>query len=65
MAFAIVFGIGRLFGLGPIGLIKLAAFFATLKLAVAGICAFTLLTCRCFCADSPIPKFWKRVILVV
>jgi len=34
-----VFGIGRVFGLGPIGLIQLAAFFGTLKLAVAGICA--------------------------
>jgi len=35
-----IFGIGRLFGLGPIGLIKLAAFFGTLKLAVAVICAW-------------------------
>lgn len=34
-----IFGLGRLFGLGPIGLIKLAAFFGTLKLAVACICA--------------------------
>lgn len=34
-----VFEIGRLFGLSPFGLIKLAAFFATLKLAVAAICA--------------------------
>jgi len=34
-----VFGIGRVFGLGPMGLIQLAAFFGTLKLAVAGICA--------------------------
>lgn len=34
-----VFAIGRLFGLAPLGLIKLAAFFATLKLAVAAICA--------------------------
>jgi hypothetical protein len=34
-----VFAIGRVFGLGPIGLIKLAAFFGTLKLAVACICA--------------------------
>ncbi len=34
-----VFEIGRIFGLAPIGLIKLAAFFATLKLAVALICA--------------------------
>jgi len=34
-----VFEIGRIFGLAPLGLIKLAAFFATLKLAVAAICA--------------------------
>lgn len=34
-----VFGIGRVFGLGPIGLIQLAAFFGTLKLAAAGVCA--------------------------
>ena len=34
-----VFEIGRLFGLSPYGLIKLAAFFGTLKLAVAAICA--------------------------
>ena len=33
-----IFAIGRLFGLGPIGLIKLAAFFGTLKFAVAWIC---------------------------
>jgi hypothetical protein len=34
-----IFGIGSLFGLGPMALIKLAAFFGVLKLAVAGICA--------------------------
>lgn len=34
-----IFAIGRIFGLGPIGLIKLAAFFGALKLAVACICA--------------------------
>lgn len=34
-----IFEIGRLFSLSPIGLIKLAAFFATIKLAVAVICA--------------------------
>jgi len=34
-----VFGIGSVLGLAPMGLIKLAAFFATLKLAVAAICA--------------------------
>ena len=30
---------GSLFGLSPIGLIKLSAFFGGLKLAVAGVCA--------------------------
>lgn len=34
-----VFAVGRQFSLSPYGLIKLAAFFATLKLAVAAICA--------------------------
>lgn len=34
-----VFAIGRVFSLSPLGLIKLAAFFATLKLAVAIIFA--------------------------
>jgi hypothetical protein len=33
-----IFTLGSLFGLGPIGLIKLAAFFGALKLAVAFIC---------------------------
>ncbi|MEI9805083.1 MAG: hypothetical protein WDN48_12285 [Pseudolabrys sp.] len=34
-----VFGIGALFGFGPMALMKLAAFFGTLKLAAAVICA--------------------------
>ena len=34
-----IFEIGRVFALSPMGLIKLAAFFGTLKLAVAVICA--------------------------
>ena len=34
-----VFALGSLFGLSPIGLIKLSAFFGGLKLAVAGVCA--------------------------
>ncbi len=33
-----IFGIGRVLGLGPMGLIKLAAMFGVLKLAVAIIC---------------------------
>ena len=38
-----VFGIGSVLGLSPLRLIQLAAFFATLKLAVAGICAVHIL----------------------
>ena len=38
-----IFAVGHIFGLGPIGLIKLAAFFATLKLAVAAICVWHIL----------------------
>jgi hypothetical protein len=34
-----VFGLGSLFKLGPMGLLKLAAFFGALKLAVAAVCA--------------------------
>jgi hypothetical protein len=35
-----VFVIGRLIGLSPLGLIKLAAFFGAVKLTVAGFCAW-------------------------
>jgi ABC-type uncharacterized transport system permease subunit len=38
-----IFVIGGLFGLAPLGLIKLAAFLATLKLAAAVICAVHIL----------------------
>jgi len=34
-----VFGVGRIFHLGPIGLIKLAVFFAVMKLAAAAVFA--------------------------
>src|ERR1700737_2380053 len=39
----VVFGIGRFIGLGPEGLIKLAAVFGALKLVVAGVCAVHVL----------------------
>jgi len=35
-----IFIIGRMLGLGPVGLIKLAAFFGAVKLVVAGVCAW-------------------------
>ena len=38
-----VFGLGSLFTLSPMGLIKLAAFFGAVKLAVAAICAVHIL----------------------
>ncbi|HKS87151.1 MAG TPA: hypothetical protein VJR71_16860 [Pseudolabrys sp.] len=38
-----IFSIGSWFNLSPIGLIKLAAFFGTLKLAVACICALHII----------------------
>jgi hypothetical protein len=38
-----VFGVGSLLGLGPTGLMQLAAFFAVMKLAVAAICALHVL----------------------
>jgi hypothetical protein len=38
-----IFAIGSLFGLSPIGLIKLAAFFGAVKLAVAAFCAVHIL----------------------
>ncbi len=36
----VFFAIGHFFGLAPIGMVKVAAFFATLKLAAAVICAW-------------------------
>ena len=39
----VIFGIGRILGLGPEGLIKLAAVFGALKLTVAGVCAVHVL----------------------
>ena len=48
-----VFVIGGMLGLAPLGLIKLAAFFAVLKLAIAFICAFHLIDrFRCLVAGK-------------
>jgi len=49
-----LFGIGRRFDLGPVGPVKLAAFFATLKLAVACICGLHIADrARCFMRGQP------------
>ena len=61
-----VFGIGRLFGLGPIGLIKLAAFFGTLKLAVAAICAVHIADrLRCLAGGKPASEVLEGGLILV
>jgi hypothetical protein len=61
-----IFGIGRLFGLGPIGLIQLAAFFGILKLAVAGICAVHIVDrFRCLAGGQPASEVLEGGLLLV
>jgi hypothetical protein len=61
-----LFGIGRLFDLGPIGLIKLAAFFATLKLAVACICALHIADrARCLVRGHPNSEILEAGLILV
>ena len=61
-----VFGIGRLFGLGPFGLIKLAAFFGTLKLAVAAICAVHIADrLRCLAGGTPVSDVLEGGLILV
>lgn len=61
-----VFAIGGLFGLGPIGLIKLAAFFGTLKLAVASICAVHVLDrLRVFIGGKPDSEIFEGGLILV
>ena len=61
-----VFGIGRVLGLGPIGLIKLAAFFGTLKLAVAVICAVHIVDrLRCLAGGKPASEVLEGGLILV
>ena len=61
-----LFGIGRLFDLGPVGLVKLAAFFATLKLAVACICALHIADrARCFMRGQPNSEILEAGLILV
>ncbi|HEY1473636.1 MAG TPA: hypothetical protein VGF53_06090 [Pseudolabrys sp.] len=61
-----VFAIGSLFGLGPIGLIKLAAFFGTVKLAVASICAVHVLDrLRVFIGGKPDSEIFEGGLILV
>jgi hypothetical protein len=61
-----VFGVGHLFGLGPIGLIQLAAFFGTLKLAVAGVCAVHIVErIRSLAGDKPVSDLLEGGLILV
>jgi len=61
-----VFAIGSLFGLGPIGLIKLAAFFGTIKLAVASVCAVHVLDrLRVFIGGKPESEILEGGLILV
>lgn len=61
-----IFVIGRQFGLGPIGLIKLAAFFGALKLAVACICAWHVADrVRCWTRGAANSEILEAALILV
>jgi hypothetical protein len=61
-----VFGIGSLFGLGPISLIKLAAFFGAVKFAVACVCAVHILDrLRAFVAGKADPEIFEGGLILI
>ena len=61
-----LFGIGRLFNLTPTGLIKLAAFFGTIKLAVACICAFHIVDrVRCLTSGSANSEILEAGLILI
>jgi hypothetical protein len=61
-----IFALGRFCGLGPIGLIKLAAFFGALKLAVACICVFHIADrVRCWTHGRPNSEILEAGLILV
>jgi len=61
-----IFGIGSTLGLGPMGLIKLAAFFGTVKLAVAAICAVHIGDrLRCLAGGKPASEVLEGGLILV
>jgi len=62
----LVFDAGRLFHLTPVGLIKLAAFIAAMKLAVAGLCGAHLVDrFRAFAGGEADPQILEGSLIVV
>jgi len=61
-----VFAIGSIFGLSPVGLIKLAAFFGAVKLAVAAVCAVHILDrLRALIGGKPDPDILEGGLILV
>ncbi|MFZ0844750.1 MAG: hypothetical protein WAM62_03090 [Pseudolabrys sp.] len=61
-----VFGIGRVFGLDPIGLMRLAAFFGAVKLVVAAICAIHIVErLRSFAGGKPVSEALEGALVLV
>jgi hypothetical protein len=61
-----IFGIGRVFGLDPFALIKLAAFFGTLKLAVAVICGIHIVErLRSLATGKPVSETLEGGLILV
>jgi hypothetical protein len=62
----LVFDAGRLFALAPVGVIKLAAFAAALKLAVAAICGVHIIDrFRAFAGGNADPQILEGALSIV
>ena len=61
-----IFAIGSIFGLSPVGLIKLAAFFGAVKVAVAAVCAVHILDrLRALVGAKPDLEILEGALIVV
>lgn len=62
----VIFSVGRLLNLDPVGLLKLAAFVAAVKVAVAGICTLHILDrFRSFAAGQARSELLEGALIVV
>jgi hypothetical protein len=62
----LVFDAGRLLHLAPVGLIKLAAFFAAMKVAVAAICGLHIVDrLRAFAGGQADPQVLEGALIIV
>lgn len=62
----LVFDAGRLLGLAPVGIIKLAAFVGAMKLAIAGICGVHIVDrFRAFVGGNADPQILEGALIIV